>query len=156
MKGEEIAVLPARPESVAEWEELLVRLEIVPRVVRNTVDEVVDVAGASSLLAEAADRELTVGAWLESAASIGPRDRAPVEAVGAANDPTALALRFASLRARTFAMVQRRGLEVWSWEAPLEGGGTVTVHQLLSWLARRDAGLLTELRDATANGRVGC
>jgi hypothetical protein len=153
---EEIAPLPRRPESVAEWEELLVRLEVVPRVVRNTVEEVTDDRSAAAALADAARREGEVGLWLEVASGVredGDGSATAVEVEGGATD---LAHRFASLRARTFAMLQRRGLEVWEWEAPLAGSAAVTTHQLLLWLVRRDAQLLAQLRQATVARRVGC
>jgi hypothetical protein len=68
-----------------------------------------------------------------------------------------IARRFASLRARTFAMVQRRGLEVWEWSAPLDGSQPVTVHQLLQWLVYCDGRLLAELREASrGEARVEC
>ena len=156
MNVEEIAALPRVPESVGEWEDLLVRLEIVPRVVRNSVEEVVDPVVAARILAAAATREQTVGRWLEAAAH--PDGEASGSQERFADDDRAggLALRFASLRARTFAMVQRRGLNVWAGEAPLEGRGRVTAHQLLSWLAGRDALLLSELRGTVGSRRVEC
>jgi hypothetical protein len=53
-------------------------------------------------------------------------------------------------------MVQRRGLEVWQWSAPLGGGGSATVHQVLLWLSTRDAELLSGLRAAALSPRVAC
>lgn len=156
MTVEEIATIPPRPESVAEWEDLLVRLEIAPRVVRNAIDEVVDAGEASRVLSEAATRERTIGRWLETASRID-RTRGADRVAGApGKDPAELAYRFASLRARTFAMVQRRGLDVWQWEGALGEGPSVTAHQLLFWLARRDARLLADLRNAAMGGRAGC
>ena len=124
MGPDQIATLAARPESVMDWEDLLLRLEIVPRVVRNTVDDLVNDTLGARLLAEATDRERRVGDWLERAAGL-VRDGPPVEGDGESMSPADLARRFASLRARTFAMVQRRGLEVWDWEAPLDGAVVV-------------------------------
>ena len=49
------------------------------------------------------------------------------------------------MRARNFAMVQRRGVDVWEWAGELDGV-RVTVYQLLSWLMRRDAEALAALR----------
>jgi hypothetical protein len=154
MVGEEFAALPEQPASVADWEDLLVRLEIVPRVVRNAVEEVENSASAVEVLTLAADREVEVGRWLEAAARIGePGERA---ADAAAADVAELALRFASLRARTFAMLQRRGVDVWRWQGPLRGGGSATVNQLLLWLAGRDAVLLSELRRSARSDPAGC
>lgn len=156
MGPEQIATLAARPESVMDWEDLLLRLEIVPRVVRNTVDDLVNDALGARLLDEATDRERRVGDWLERAAGL-ERDGPPVEVDGGSVSPADLARRFASLRARTFAMVQRRGLEVWEWSAPLDGAQHVTVHQLLQWLVYSDGRLLADLRAATrGEARVGC
>lgn len=156
MTHEEVEALPARPESVAEWEDLLLRLEIVPRVVRNTVDEVVNATAAHRVLAAATEREARVGRWLEVASRIVEPGRRAQEEGDGAGDAAAASLRFASLRARTFAMVQRRGLEVWDWRGPLNGGPSVTVHQLLCWLAGRDAHLLADLRAATASEQGEC
>lgn len=156
MRAEEIATLPPQPESVAEWEDLLVRLEIVPRVVRNTIDEVVNAAAASRVLSEAARREREIGAWLETASRMEGVRSGDDLAADSAGDPAELAYRFASLRARTFAMVQRRGLDVWQWQASLRDGPAVTAHQLLFWLTRRDARLLADLRNAAAGGQGGC
>jgi predicted aminopeptidase len=153
MRGEPVKGLPPRPESVAEWEDLLVRLEIVPRVVRNEVEDAASGEEGRLALMSAVRREAAVGLALEAAAGLEASTGSGVEEEAEAE---ALALRFASLRARTFAMVQRRGLEVWDWTAPLEEGGSATVHQLLLWLAARDAELLASLRDTTRPGPVAC
>ena len=42
--------LPARPESVADWEDLLVRFEIMPRVVRVTLEDGGDERQAQGVL----------------------------------------------------------------------------------------------------------
>ena len=156
MGPDQIVTLTARPESVMDWEDLLLRLEIVPRVVRNTVDDLVDDSLGVRLLDEAARRERRVGDWLERASGL-QRDSPSSESVEEPVNPADLAMRFAGLRARTFAMVQRRGLEVWEWFAPLEGTESVTAHQLLQWLVYSDGRLLAELREATrGEARVGC
>ena len=155
MSMTEVGALPQRPDSEVEWEDLLLRLEIVPRVARNEVDEVRDLASAAALLGEAIDREQRVARWLEQAAGLASSDQGTAQAeAGESWDPVALVHRFASLRARTFAMVQRRGLEVWEWRAPLEdGGGAPSAHQLLLWLAHRDGELLAALRQAAGRPR---
>ena len=155
MRVDEMEGLPPRPESVGTWEDLLVRLEIVPRVVRNAVDDRAAGDDAERLLRAATEREAEVGRWLEAAAGVDEPGRRPFES-GLDSGAADLALRFASLRARTFAMVQRRGLEVWQWSAPLGGGGSVTVHQVLIWLSARDADLLSGLRAAAPAARVAC
>ena len=140
----EMAAYAERPDSVGEWEDLLVRLEIVPRVARNAVEDVRDVAAALRALSEAIEREREVGRLLEEAAGIGGGGSGG--AVQEPDDPLGLVRRFAGLRARTFAMVQRRGLEVWDWR--VDGDGTV--FQLLSWLAGHDGDLMARLRAAGA------
>ena len=156
MGPDQIVTLTARPESVMDWEDLLLRLEIVPRVVRNTVDDLVDESVGVRVLDEAARRERRVGDWLEQAAGLereADASRMAEEPVS----PADLARRFTSLRARTFAMVQRRGLEVWEWSAPLDGAEPVTVHQLLQWLVYSDGRLLADLREATrGEARAEC
>jgi hypothetical protein len=156
MTAEEIATLPRLPRSVGDWEDLLVRLEIVPRVVRNTVEELIDERRAVPALAAATDREHTVGRWLEAASRVAGHTQNVSANFASDDQPDVLTLRFASLRARTFAMVQRRGLEVWEWQAPLPGCGSITAHQLLAWLSRCDAILLAELRQGVATRRVEC
>lgn len=151
MSMTEVLTLPLRPESEVEWEDLLLRLEIVPRVARNEVDEAADAGRAVALLREAIERETRVARWLEQAAGMDPSNATVGEVTAMTlEDPVALVHRFASLRARTFAMVQRRGLEVWAWSAPLDGGESPSAHQLLRWLANRDGDLLAQLRQAAA------
>lgn len=144
MTSEELGGFPHQPPSVAEWEDLLVRVEIAPRVVRNLLEERDAGAPTRRILQEAVRREAAVGRILETAAGGG--EVASPAATSFPDDAEGLALRFASLRARTFAMLQRRGLEVWGWEARLEDGGRATVFQLLGWLVGRDAATLAELR----------
>lgn len=151
MEADALERLPRRPPSEVEWEDLLVRLEIVPRVVRNTLEAVRrDDPRVADLLRERVTTEARVGRWLESlvpgAAAAQSRDPEPADR----GDADALSHRFSSLRARTFAMVQRRGVEVWEWEGALEPGRPVTVYQVLRWLALGDAAALAALREAAA------
>lgn len=156
MMSEEIAGLPTRPGSVAEWEDLLVRLEIAPRAARLSIEEVEDAEGAARALESATVREAGIGRLLEVATRIPEPARRLDPQDAPTREPAALSLRFASLRARTFAMVQRRGLEVWDWETRLDGGEPVTVFQLLQWLAALDARLLADLRATSGAGRSRC
>jgi hypothetical protein len=143
MEPDLVRRLPVAPASELEWEDLLVRLEIVPRVVRNTLEEVSGPAAAETL-ARMVATEAAVGRWLEAIATGGAAPAAaPLDGQA---DAESLSRRFASLRARTFAMVQRRGLEVWRWEAGLEDGAPVSAYQLLSALAAHDGAALAELR----------
>jgi hypothetical protein len=64
------------------------------------------------------------------------------------SDPRAAYERFAALRGRNFAAVQRRGLEVWRWRAEAPGRGTVTAHQLILASTAFDAQTLAGVREA--------
>lgn len=141
MEAEAIAGLPAYPPAIAEWEELLVRLEIMPRALRAALEEEIEVPTAP--LAALLEREGRVGRWLEEAAFGSAESPLPEVAAGA--DARWLADRFAAVRARNFAMVQRRGVDVWEWAGELDGV-SLTVYQLLSWLMHADAALLAALR----------
>ena len=151
MHPEELARFALRPPSEVEWEDLLIRLEIVPRVVRNALEEA-DAADPRlvELLGTLVEREARVGQWLEgiAAAAVGANS-ATQTAESTPEDADWLSRRFASLRARTFVMVQRRGLEVWGWAGEVGGDQSATVHQVLSWLAERDGIALLDLRRAT-------
>ena len=133
-----------------EWEDLLIRLEIVPRIVRNAIEEA-DPSGLGlvEVLRSLVDRERWAGQWLESlaATAVGAGSHRPSEEASE-EDAEWLAHRFASLRARTFVMVQRRGLEVWGWAGDVEPGESATVYQVLSWLAALDGEALLDLRAA--------
>lgn len=153
MTSEELESYPPLPPSVAEWEDLLVRLEIAPRAVRNLLEEWEGGADTVGVLRAAVAREAGVGHWLETAAGVADTIAPAPDTLHA--DAGALALRFAALRARTFAMLQRRGLEVWAWEGETGDGGTVTVYQLIGWLVERDGVLLAGLRQgARVGGRT--
>lgn len=138
---------PVAPPSEVEWEELLLRVEIAPRALRVAVEDAEGRAEALAPLRAAVLEEALLGAMLESMAA---GREAPSEAGVEALEPDAagLAHRFASLRARTFAMVQRRGLGVWEWRL---GGGPwagATAYQLLRAAAARDGRLLAAVRGA--------
>ena len=144
MAPEELAALPALPEAVAEWEDLLVRLEIMPRALQGALEE--PHAGGErteATLSALLTREVRVGRWLEEAA-FGSAE-ATEGTWPAGMDDRWLADRFAAVRARNFAMVQRRGVDVWNWSGQLDGT-PVTVYQLLSGLVRADAAVLGALR----------
>ena len=148
MAPEELASLPALPPAVAEWEDLLVRLEIMPRALRGTLEGcAAGDPGLRAALRELLSRDLRVGQWLERAA-FGDAGQAPLQPAADA-DARWLEERFAAVRARNFAMVQRRGVDVWEWAGELDGV-RVTVYQLLSWLMRRDAAALAALRSPVA------
>ncbi|HEU0079904.1 MAG TPA: hypothetical protein VFQ76_19815, partial [Longimicrobiaceae bacterium] len=72
-------------------------------------------------------------------------------------DARTLAEAFTSLRMRTFAMAQRRGVDVWAWQAADAEGRTLTVYQLFTRMVREDARLLAALRERVrARGGAAC
>lgn len=162
---------PERPASEFEWEDLLLRLEIMPRALkveleRTKVDE------ALPILAELTERELAVQGLLEEVAiAADPRETAGSRATtgidssarsrarasmpehaateslsGPPNGPDVE--RFVRLRGRNFAMLQRRGIDVWNWRVRASAEGEATVFQLLSLLALDDVDALARLRMA--------
>ena len=151
MTSEALAGLPAQPPSIAEWEELLVRFEIMPRALRASLDTASEAAPAlTGTLAELLRREREVGRWLERASGWEPsvaEAGSPDERGLAERD---LADRFSAVRARNFAMLQRRGLDVWGWSGETADGGSATVFQLLPWLLGADARALAELRESAS------
>ena len=154
-----IVSLPAAPPSVVEWEDLLVRMEVMTRALAVTLEEApADRAGAAELLRGLVDREAGVGEWLQAAAEArgGPVPTpGPVGSDAQREDPEWLAGRFVSLRARNFAMLQRRGLEVWEWVAEHQGA-PVTAYQMVTALVRSDAAALEALREGRRLGQGAC
>lgn len=158
-----------RPESEFEWEDLLVRLELMPRALRVTMGEVGANREADLLLHALLKKELVVARFLEAAA-----DRAAPAGAGhrfqdPAPPPTSPAAasqdlayqadtldHFTSLRARSFAMMQRRGIDVWAWSGPLEDGSVATVYQVLADLVRSDVDTLAALRRTRAGAGNAC
>jgi hypothetical protein len=146
-----------RPPSEVEWEDLLVRVEIAPRALRVAVDD----AGAGPTVVEAlregVQREALIQASVESMVPGGaaPDFDAVESAGGDGRGADELLARYESLRRRTFAMMQRRGLNVWDWRA--DGGpfDRATAYQLLQLAARTDADLLSAVRSAGARAGTG-
>lgn len=145
------AAYPAEPADIAEWEDLLVRFEIMPRALRNTLERVsLEDAARAALLRLLAREEWAVetfGALREASAASAPPSEAE-EPLDPGGDLEDLAVRIAQRRAKNFAQVQRRGLEVWGWSAPLGEHGGVTTFQLLRWLVAGDVAALAALRAA--------
>jgi hypothetical protein len=140
--------LPARPPSEVEWEELLVRLDVAPRAIRLAVEDAADTPALRSELASALVGERLYGVQLDAL-----RTGEPVVDLFASVDPDpglpsteALAVGLAELRSRTFARVQRRGIDVWEWCSPVRQGGTLTAYQLLQAMTHADADLLSRIR----------
>lgn len=151
-----LAAWPERPPSEVEWEDLLYRLELMVRALRVTLE---DAPAEDERLAEplrdAIDAELRVYGWLHPHTAGEPlpdRERQRLlEQNTARAEPAWLAERFASLRLRNFAMLQRRGLGVWDWAGELPGGGPhATAYQLFGARMRADGELLATLRDRLA------
>jgi hypothetical protein len=149
-----LETFPLRPPSEVEWEDVLLRVELMTRALRNTTEELEPHAIAPVLEAMLA-REARIGAWLEAhaveeTATSGTKRAASSAGATISGPPEQLVDRLVSLRARNFAMVQRRGLGVWEWRGPFEvsEGSTpeATAYQLLTWLVREDVRSLAALR----------
>lgn len=155
------AAFPALPPSVAEWEDLLIRMEIMQRVLRNTLESVPrDDRQAARVLEELLRRETQVGKWLE-VVSAGPERFDLKPGQGPAQQPSSADLQtladcFVSVRARNFAMLQRRGLEVWRWTGEYAGYGQVSAFQVITWLVAEDVRCLAALRERTAAAADAC
>lgn len=152
MSLHDYTALTARPPSIAEWEDLLVRVEIAPRALRVAAGDAGDGPAVRAVLARAAAAEAAfddvIGAMRDGvevpASSVDPGAAAD----GEEGDAETLADRYTARRNRIFAQVQRRGLYVWDWAAPLPGGGTLTCYQLLAGMARHDGEVLAGVRAA--------
>ena len=145
------------PAHVADWEDLLVRLEIAPRALRVTLEDAP--AGdpeVRALVARAAAAERGFQRAMEAMQAGDPLpDGAPPAAQE--GDTRSQAEAFTSLRMRTFAMAQRRGVDVWAWQAADAEGRTLTVYQLFTRMVREDARLLAALRERVrAGGGAAC
>lgn len=157
--------LPAQPPSIAEWEELLVRLDIAPRAVRVAVDDIAEpgeevlrvlqLAVAREVWYSAVIESLRLGRSFSLNVGFGPITFGDHEA-GEAREGTAtdLCRAFEATRTRNFAQVQRRGVEVWKWESPVNGGRTMTIYQMLTLAARADGETLAMIRAAGRGERT--
>jgi hypothetical protein len=144
---------PERPPSEVEWEELLVRLEIAPRALRIAVEEA---PAGHPAVREALTAGLVGEVLVQSAIEAMAAGREPETGLGveAGGSDAELLSRFAGLRARTFAMVQRRGLNVWEWTAPGTLWPGATAYQVLLAAMHTDAMLLDAVRGA-GRGEAG-
>lgn len=138
------STLPARPPSEVEWEDALLRLELMVRALRAVADEA-DAGVLHAHLGTMLEREGSVAAWLEARAGVERTGSGQAALESMRDEPARLIDRFISLRSRNFAMVQRRGLEVWDWSGAY-GAHEVTAFQLLSWLTTRDVSALEGVR----------
>jgi hypothetical protein len=147
------SVHPAAPPSEVEWEELLVRYELTPRALRAALEDA-ELDGDTGERVGELLRALVVNELRATELFAAMRDARPVlqepRTEVMAPDPRAAYERFAALRGRNFAAVQRRGLEVWGWNAEAPGEGTVTAHQLILASTALDAQTLAGVREAGA------
>jgi hypothetical protein len=110
MRPESLELLPRRPDSEIEWEDLLVRLELMPKALRVLLDDLEDDAPAVALLLrDLIARETFVRNFMERAAALemSPPEQ-DSEAQPSRRQRDALD-RFVRLRTRNFAIVQRSG-----------------------------------------------
>jgi hypothetical protein len=143
-----------RPADLAEWEDLLVRLELGPRALRLALD---DIDRPSVSLLEPLNRLVTTELWTSRALDTMRRGGGVVpEKIGVSHvDPADAAAgarkrleEYVSLRTDTFAALQRRGIQPWEWSAELEGGGTVTAYQAVRRALQVDGEVLRAVRAA--------
>ena len=146
---------PARPPSEVEWEELLVRYEIAPRAVQVALGDASARAEAATQRSGDLLRALLVSELQTAGLFAAMREQqpfadpsGPAQVVLTPAAPEALAARFAELRGRNFAAVQRRGLEVWEWRTSTRLLGEVTAYQLILRAVELDASTLAGLREA--------
>lgn len=142
--------VPPRPPSEVEWEDLLYRLELMNRALNVALEEVSEAtAEVRAVLTEMVERERAVGRMLEIGA-FGSLDT-DHGSTSASNDydDASLAHRFIRIRSRNFAMLQRRGLEVWDWRFSV-ADAEIGIYQLLVGLARADITALAALRETGA------
>ncbi|HET7232800.1 MAG TPA: hypothetical protein VFJ16_22510 [Longimicrobium sp.] len=149
----------ARPASEMEWEDLLVRYEIGPRALRIALDDAQGVAGEArtrvcDLLRALVFNELWTADLFRSMHEGGRPAHGSPRIEQLPDDPRALYDRYAALRGRNFAAVQRRGLEVWAWQAEAHPHGTVTAHQLIHAATALDGETLAGVREAARGAGV--
>ncbi|MEX2572364.1 MAG: hypothetical protein WD737_13780 [Gemmatimonadota bacterium] len=157
MWAEALPPVPRRPPSEFEWEDLLVRIEVMPKALRVALEQLpAQHPSVLPVLAAAGDREAGVRDFIERASGEPGRPAAlKTGAQSTAVHEDALD-RFVRIRTRNFAMLQRRGIDVWNWEAHVADGETATIHQVLTVLSQEDVKALAALRDLTRRGTLGC
>lgn len=149
-----LTTVPADPPGIAEWEELLVRVDLAPRALRAAVEDTAPGSAVLNELLRVLGDELR---WERALRAIQQGETVPTDLVfpdppseSASGDDVEQLLRaVAGLRSRNSAQVQRRGIDVWRWRAPTDGGGFLSVYQLLVLMVRSDAGHLAALRRLT-------
>lgn len=146
------------PASEVEWEELLVRYELGPRALRVALDDLGDDERTAVPVGDLL-RGLVLHELQAAALFAAMRDGQPVSTEPRmemqASTPRAAYERYAELRGRNFAAVQRRGIDVWGWRTEAPGRGTVTAHQLILSSTALDGETLAGIRKA-ARGEGAC
>lgn len=150
----------ARPPSEVEWEDLLVRYEIGPRALDLALDDAAEMDGGARARVCDLLRALVVNELCTAAAFETMRIGAPAPASSTprievmSDDAGEIYERYARLRGRNFAAVQRRGLEVWAWHADLHPHGDVSAHQLIQASVVMDAETLAAVRETIRGAGV--
>lgn len=182
IRADELRAFPERPESEFEWDDLLLRIEIMSRALRVEMEHA-GRADVGPILAELTGREGVVRRLLEEVAVSEPIQRDGGESAGGRTaemvegqsdqrgeatgtgsvpaseieaGPEGDVNRFVRLRGRNFAMLQRRGIDVWNWRIRSAPAAGATVFQLLSLLAGGDVEILARLRRARAGVSDSC
>lgn len=142
---------PEVPESEVEWEDLLYRLELMLKGLPITLERSPGGDHTARILEDLIRREAEVAAFLEDAC-LDERDGARATALEPTEffDVQRMTDEFRRLRARVFAIVQRRGIEVWSWKGTLPGGGRATIYRVLRYLQQADTRSLAAIREPEA------
>jgi hypothetical protein len=140
--------LPARPPSEVEWEDLLVRLEIMPRALRVAIEDApAGHPGVVQALRTGVAAEAALQRMLEAMVDgREAQDGGGVDGMG--GDAAGLLAEYARLRTRSFVMVQRRGLNVWDWQVRGGSYDGATAYQLFQAAAQMDGMLLAAVRGA--------
>lgn len=142
--------LPARPPSEVEWEDLLVRVEIMPRALRVAVEDAPpDDGDLRSILQRAVAMEAKL--QLQLMAMVDDVPMPDARGVAALQDGIStaeeLVAEYGRWRTRNFVMLQRRGINVWEWRVRGGDQDGATAYQLLLAAAARDGELLAAVRE---------
>ncbi len=157
MQDNPFAAFPPHPADLAEWEDLLVRLELGPRALRLALE---DIDRPSAALLEPLNRLVAMELWTSRALTAMRTGEMIPEKIGLSHaDPGNLAaalhkrlLEYTALRDDNFGALQRRGIRVWAWSAELQGGGTVTAYQAVRRALQVDGEVLRAVRAAGREG----
>jgi hypothetical protein len=145
--------LPARPPSEVEWEDLLVRVEIMPRALRVAIEDApADAPDLLDILQAAlgleGELQLQLLAMVDGAPMLDAFGVAFPEGI---STPDEYVAEYGRWRMRNFVMLQRRGINVWEWRVRGGRHDGATAYQLLLAAAVRDGEILAAVRE-TARG----